>query len=82
MGKEKPMNDELPNTDDTKPTDEGIEYAIGMFRTTLERGYKFVLCVETPPPTLTIQQSNMDDATAARMIRRFARRLEQRLKEE
>jgi hypothetical protein len=53
-----------------------------MFRTTLERGYKFVLCVETPPPTLTIQQSNMDDATAARMIRRFARRLEQRLKEE
>lgn len=76
------MTEELPNTDDTKPTDEGIESAIGMFRTTLERGYKFVLCVETPPPTLTIQQSNMDDADAQKMLVRFLYRLKQGLKEE
>lgn len=57
-----------------KNDDTAVEDMVGMFRTTLERGYKFVLCVETQPPGLTIQQSNMPGREQARMLERFARR--------
>lgn len=60
---------------------EAIEELLCMFRTTLERGYKFVLCVETPPPSLTVQQSNMPDREQALMLERFARRTRRSLRD-
>ena len=68
-------------TVDMKPDNEAIEDMLGLFRTTLERGYKFVLCVETPPPSLTVQQSNMPDREQARMLERFARRTRRDLRD-
>lgn len=58
-----------------------IEDMLGMFRTTLERGYKFVLCVETPLVRLAIQQSNIPDREQARMLERFARRTRRDLRD-
>ena len=61
--------------------DAAVEDMIAMFRTTLERGYKFVLCVETPPPSLSVLQSNMPDREQARMLERFARRTRRSLRD-
>ena len=52
---------------------DAIEQVVSFFRTTVEKGYKFVLCVETPPPGLQVTQTNMADIEVARMLERFAK---------
>jgi hypothetical protein len=64
---------------------EGIEQALGMFRTTLERGYKFVLCVEANAEAsnskLAMTQTNHTPAGEAKMLAKFARQSAKRAKD-
>ena len=56
--------------------------SLHLFRTALERGYKFVLIVETPGPTVSVTQTTLDDRDAAKMLRKFAREAEKRARGE
>ena len=58
------------------------EHSMGLFRTALERGYKFVLIVETPGPTVSVTQTTLGDRDAAKMLRKFAREAEKRARGE
>lgn len=58
------------------------EQSLVMFRTALERGYKFVLIIETPGPKLAVQQTTLSDKAAAKMLRKFAKRAEKRARTE
>ncbi|MEF8708287.1 MAG: hypothetical protein V5B38_05125 [Candidatus Accumulibacter propinquus] len=55
---------------------------MGLFRTALERGYKFVLIVDTPGPTVSVTQTTLGDREAAKMLRKFARMAEKRVRGE
>lgn len=61
---------------------EDDNHSLGLFRTALERGYKFVLIVETPGPTVSVTQTTLDDRDAAKMLRKFAREAEKRARGE
>jgi hypothetical protein len=58
------------------------EHSMGLFRTALERGYKFVLIVDTPGPTVSVTQTTLGDREAAKMLRKFARMAEKRVRGE
>lgn len=47
--------------------------AMDLFRTTLEKGHKFVLCVESAALSTCIH-TNMEGVECARMLERFARK--------
>lgn len=68
-----------------KLTPEVIEEGFGMLRTALERGYKFVLCIEAKTEAskskLAVTQTNLDVTGEAHMLRKFARQSSKRAKE-
>lgn len=47
--------------------------ATSIIRNAMEKGYKFVLCVEMKDPECGVRQTNASPKKEARMLRKFAR---------
>ena len=56
--------------------------SLALFRTALERGYDFVLIVESLEHKLALTQTMLDDKAEAKMLQKFARMAEKRARGE
>jgi predicted peroxiredoxin len=54
--------------------EENVEQLVDLFRNTLQKGHRYVLCVECASRS-TLRQTNIEEETdVARLLEKFARR--------